>query len=86
MWPWKQERPNEDDYRNLYNEVLTLRAEMKAIRTEWEDVFEKLQRRDDRLRKRQERDRTSEGVQQPLDLKSALRARVAAQRGSNGIS
>jgi hypothetical protein len=84
-WPWTRRDPPPDDVRRLRQEVEDLRSDLKRIRAEWEDMFERLCRRDDRIRKRQERETAPDQGSLPLvSRKMALRARVAARGGSNG--
>lgn len=56
-----------------------LEADVRRLQTEWLDMYEKLVRRDERLRKREERAGT---VQESLPLgKAALWSRLKANGG-----
>jgi hypothetical protein len=80
MFPWKRPGPSLEEFRNLESEV-------KRLRAEWADMFERLVRRDDRIRKAQEREKAPTPPQDtPQELKAQLRARVFASRGLNGSS
>jgi len=75
---WTKRGPSMDEFNDLKSEV-------KRLRAEWNDMFERLVRRDDRIRKRQERETESDGAFTPrADVKAALRARLAARGGLNG--
>lgn len=82
---WTRREPAKDDLRTLARRVDDLEADMRRLKAEWVDMYEKLVRRDERLRKREER-----AGQSQLDLipapatKAALWARLKLQRGSNG--
>ena len=79
-WPWTRRGPAEDDLRALRNQVADLESAIKRLRSEWEDMYEKLVRRSERLRKREERQEQQiempEANGMPLDRKAALRARA----------
>ncbi len=58
---------------------------MRGLKGEWLEMYDKLTRRDDRIRKRQEREPEADPIQNtPQAVKAALRARWAATRGANG--
>ncbi len=79
-WPWTRTGPTLDEFR-------TLESEVRRLRAEWNDMFERLVRKDDRIRKAQEREKAAgAGLDTPGDVKAALRARVFASRGMNGTS
>jgi hypothetical protein len=83
----KRRGPETDELRTVREQVLDLQSEVKRLRAEWEDMFEKLCRRDDRIRKRQEREPAPDPAPTTThDLKAALRARVASRGGMNGLS
>ena len=79
-WPWTRRGPAEDDLRALRNQLADLESAIKRLRSEWEDMYEKLVRRSERLRKREERQEQQiempETNGMPLDRKAALRARA----------
>jgi hypothetical protein len=80
MWPWKRTGPSLDEFR-------TLESEVRRLRAEWNDMFERLVRKDDRIRKAQEREKEAHPPSDTREgLKAALRARAFAQRGTNGTS
>lgn len=82
-WPWTRRGPAKDDLRELRGDVADLRAEVKRLRAEWEDMFERLVRRDDRIRKREERaNGASPQLTIPQDKKAALWARLRAGKAS----
>lgn len=81
-WPWTRTEPAQDDGRALRASVADLEADVRRLQAEWLDMYDKLVRRDERLRKREER---AAVVQEPLPLgKAALWARAKANghRGS----
>lgn len=82
MWPWKRRVPAEDDLRTLKTAVADLQADQRRLQAEWLDMYEKLTRRDERLRKREERAAGTEPL--PIDRKAALWSRVRSQPHQNG--
>lgn len=75
-WPWTRAVPAEDDVRELRQAVADLQADVRRLQSEWLDMYDKLVRRDERLRKREERAGT---VQESIPLgKAALWSRVKA--------
>jgi len=75
-WPWTREEPAKDDLRALRASVSDLQADVRRLNAEWVDMYDKLVRRDERLRRREER---AAAVQEPLPLgKAALWARAQA--------
>jgi len=85
MWPWKRAVPEQDVIRELRHRVEDLEREVRGLKAEWLDQYDKLTRRDERLRKRQERENTPGHTEDtPQGQKAQLRARAFALRGSNG--
>jgi len=81
-WPWTREEPAKDDLRELRASVSDVQADVRRLNAEWVDMYDKLVRRDERLRRREER---AAAVQEPLPLgKAALwaRAQVNGHRGT----
>lgn len=75
-WPWTRTVPAQDDVRALRASVADLEADVRRLQAEWLDMYDKLVRRDERLRKREER---AGAVQETLPLgKAALWARLKA--------
>lgn len=82
MWPWKRRVPAEDDLRTLRAQLADVQADVRRLQAEWLDMYDKLTRRDERLRKREER---AAGAETPAPLdKRALWSRVRSQPASNG--
>lgn len=54
-WPWTRSEPAKDDLRALRASVADLEADVRRLQAEWLDMYDKLVRRDERLRKREER-------------------------------
>lgn len=70
--------------RALAASVADLQADVRRLQAEWLDMYEKLVRRDERLRKREER---AGGVQEALPLgKTALWARLKANGAGKGVT
>jgi uncharacterized coiled-coil protein SlyX len=69
MWPWTRSGPAEDNDARL----TALASEVKALRLEWEDTYERLSRLLERLRKRDERAAKAEPAEEP-DRAPAARA------------
>lgn len=68
--------------RALAASVADLQADVRRLQAEWLDMYDKLVRRDERLRKREER---AGVVQESLPLgKTALWARLKANGASKG--
>ena len=83
-WPWSGQ--DGDTIRNCRAEVAQLDSDFRRLKAEWLDMYDKLTRRDERLRKREERAEKDAPVSEtPGDLKMALRARLAARGGRNGL-
>lgn len=81
MWPFKRRGPDRDTIQRLED----VEREMRRLKEDWIDYLDKISRRDERLRKRQERASGQiPAFHTPQDVKAALRARWAATRGSNG--
>lgn len=81
-WPWKRVEPAEDDIRTLRGQLADVQADVRRLQAEWLDMYDKLVRRDERLRKREER---AGVVQETLPLgKTALWARLKANGASRG--
>lgn len=82
-WPWTRVGPEEDDIRRLEHAVSVLtaslndtQADVRRLQAEWLDMYDKLVRRDERLRKREER---AAGPADPTpNGKAALWSRVKA--------
>jgi len=87
MWPWKQRGPAADEVRSLRHSIEDLQREMRGLKAEWLEMYEKLTRRDDRARKRLERENDPiPAITTPQEAKAALRARWAATRGTTNGS
>lgn len=81
-WPWTRKGQDPDLIRRLE----AVESQQRLLLAEWLEMYDKLTRRDERLRKRQERENGAGGTQDtPQDVKAALRARVAARGGKIGI-
>jgi hypothetical protein len=75
-WPWTRTEPAEDNVRALRAKVEDLDADVRRLKAEWVDMYDKLVRRDERLRRREER---AAVAQEPIPLgKAALWARAQA--------
>ena len=86
MWPWKRDGKQTDEIRTLTHRIEDLERQFRGLNTEWLDMYDKLARRDDRIRKREERQSAGDPLPMtPQDVKAALRARLAAGRASNGV-
>lgn len=81
-WPWTRRGPVEDDLRALKRQQEDLAADVRRLQAEWLDMYEKLTRRDERLRKREER--AGQASATPNPDKASLWARVRSQPHSNG--
>jgi len=82
---WKRKGPTSEEFRTLTHRVEDLERAMRGLQAEWLEMYEKLSRRDDRIRKRQERENEPDPLPMtPQAVKAALRARWAATRGTNG--
>lgn len=81
-WPWKRTGPAEDDVRALRTRVDDMEADIRRLKAEWLDMYDKLVRRDERLRKREER--AGGGEPLPADPKASLWARARSQHGQRG--
>ena len=85
MWPWKRQVREPDTIRELRHQLEDLQRDVRGLKAEWLDMYEKLTRRDERLRKRQERENGATPPQDTLQAQKAqLRARALGMRGSNG--
>lgn len=79
-WPWTRSEPAKDDLRALRASVADLEADVRRVQAEWVDMYDKLMRRDERLRKREER---AAVVPEPTpNGKAALWSRVKARGAS----
>ena len=75
-WPWTRTEPEQDDVRALRASVSDLQADVRRLNAEWVDMYDKLVRRDERLRRREER--AAAVVETPADGKASLWARAQA--------
>jgi hypothetical protein len=83
---WNKRGHDEDDLGNLWRALHDLESDNKRLRAEWADMFERLVRREDRIRKRLERGEAEPLPMTPQDVKTRLRASLAARRAPNGTS
>jgi hypothetical protein len=81
---WTRKGPAEDDWRALKRRVDDMEADVRRLQAEWVDMYDKLVRRDERLRKREERAGAQETL--PLDQKASLWARARSQPHLKGRS
>jgi predicted nuclease with TOPRIM domain len=75
----------QDELRTLRGELEDVRSDVRRLRAEWADLFEKMVRLDDRIRKRQERAEAPDPSPTPAKPdKSALWSRLKARGLANG--
>lgn len=82
MWPWKRQ----DDLRTVMHRLEDVEREIRGLKAEWLEMYDKLTRRDERTRKRLERETAPDPAQMtPQERKAALRERFGITRGRNGV-
>lgn len=82
---WKDRGAERDAIRTVTHRLEDVERELRGLKAEWLEMYDKLTRRDDRIRKRQERETAPDPAPMtPQDVKAALRARMAGRGTFNG--